>query len=210
MTSTLVAACAAKEKHHEWKDGILIDATSESRSYTYSTPVTGQVSDSGQVNLYGGTHSARVEIWTYAIDDGAFIWVATRDLRLRWDKPFKSTVNTPIKFAVEKSDVYVLDEEGKEHKLELQKKIAKTDLKPPAAGAGGLNETGTLHVISTPDSAEISVDGNFMGNAPATIKLAAGKHEIRLTLKGSREWSRSVQVTAGSDLSLPVSLEKEQ
>jgi PEGA domain len=210
IVAVLTCVATAKDKEHEWKDGLLIDATSESRSYTYSTPVTGQVSDSGQVNLYGGTQSGRVEIWTYAIDDGTFVWVATRDLRLRWDKPFKTTVNKPLKFAVEKSDVYVLDEDGKEHKLELKKKIAKTDFKMQGNAAAPPAESGTVRVTSSPDAAEIAVDGSFMGNAPSTIKLAPGKHEIRLSAKGYRDASRTLQMTSGSELNLQLVLEKEQ
>jgi len=53
----LVAVCGAKDKERQWKAGILVDAASESRSYVYSAPVTGKVDDSGNVNLYGGTHS---------------------------------------------------------------------------------------------------------------------------------------------------------
>jgi len=38
--------------------------------------------------------------------------------------------------------------------------------------------TGTIAVSSSPDNAEIYVDGSFVGNAPATLKLSPGKHTI--------------------------------
>jgi hypothetical protein len=43
------------------------------------------------------------------------------------DKPLEVTVNAPVKFAIEKGDCYLLDDEGKEHKLMVEKKILKTN-----------------------------------------------------------------------------------
>ncbi len=69
--------------------------------------------------------------------------------------------------------------------------------------------TGTIAVSSTPDGAEISVDGAFMGNAPATLKLPPGKHTIRVALSGYKEWTREITVLAGSELKLAAALEKQ-
>ena len=69
--------------------------------------------------------------------------------------------------------------------------------------------TGTIAVSSTPDNAEISVDGAFVGNAPATLKLSPGKHTIRVSLPGHKEWTREITVLAGSELKLAATLEKQ-
>ena len=69
--------------------------------------------------------------------------------------------------------------------------------------------TGTIAVSSTPDGAEISVDGAFMGNAPATLKLPPGKHVVRVALSGYKEWTREITVLAGSELKLAAALEKQ-
>src|SRR5712692_610219 len=69
--------------------------------------------------------------------------------------------------------------------------------------------TGTIAVSSTPDGGEISVDGAFMGNAPATLKLSPGKHTIRVALSGFKEWTREITVLAGSELKLAAALEKQ-
>ncbi len=68
--------------------------------------------------------------------------------------------------------------------------------------------TGTIAVSSTPEGAEISVDGAFMGNCPATLKLSPGKHAIRVALSGHKEWTRDITVLAGSELKLTATLEK--
>ena len=78
----------------------------------------------------------------------------------------------------------------------------------PAAGAA-VPATGTLEVHSTPEGAEVYVDGAFIGNAPATLKLAPGQHTIRVAQSGYKEWSREVAVQAGSDAHLSASLDKK-
>ena len=69
--------------------------------------------------------------------------------------------------------------------------------------------TGTISVSSTPDNAEISVDGAFMGNTPATLKLTPGKHTIRVVLTGYKEWTKEITVLAGSEVRLAAVLEKQ-
>ena len=69
--------------------------------------------------------------------------------------------------------------------------------------------TGTIAVSSAPDNAEISVDGAFVGNAPATLKLSPGKHTIRVSLPGYKEWAKEITVLAGSELKLAATLEKQ-
>jgi hypothetical protein len=68
---------------------------------------------------------------------------------------------------------------------------------------------GTVSLIATPDSADIYVDGQFYGNSPATLRLAAGKHTIAVKALAYKDWSRDVTVGAGSDVHLRAALDKE-
>jgi len=52
--------------------------------------------------------------------------------------------------------------------------------------------TGIVKVTSDPDGADVYVDGAFIGNAPAQLKLAPGKHTIKVTSAMYQEWSRDV------------------
>lgn len=61
----------------------------------------------------------------YEVDAGDVIYVAKRTLTRRGDKQLKLTVNTPVRFAVKKDDFYLLDEDGKQHKLSIEKKTLK-------------------------------------------------------------------------------------
>jgi len=65
-------------------------------------------------------------------------------------------------------------------------------------------------VHSTPEGAEVYADGNFVGNAPATLKLTPGQHTIRVTQSGYKEWSREIGVQAGSEAHLMASLDKQE
>jgi len=68
---------------------------------------------------------------------------------------------------------------------------AAAQLKPVATA-----ETATVTLKSTPDAADVSVDGNFMGNTPASLKLAAGKHTVKVSHAGYKDWSREITVSA--------------
>jgi hypothetical protein len=62
----------------------------------------------------------------------------------------------------------------------------------PVAPAGEAK----VHVTSSPSGGEIYVDGKFFGNTPSDLTLAAGEHVVKVTI-GGKEWSRTVQITAG-------------
>ncbi|HVM75189.1 MAG TPA: trypsin-like peptidase domain-containing protein [Candidatus Saccharimonadales bacterium] len=61
---------------------------------------------------------------------------------------------------------------------------------------------GSITITSVPDSAEIYVDGKFLGNTPATLKLPAGPHTILLKSTGFRDFTRTLELPKSSKLSL--------
>jgi hypothetical protein len=77
---------------------------------------------------------------------------------------------------------------------------------PPAVeGAQG----GTVNVLADNSGSEIYVDGSFVGNSPAKLKLASGLHTVEVKLAGHKEFRRELNVGAGSDLTLRAVLEKQ-
>ena len=60
----------------------------------------------------------------------------------------------------------------------------------------------TISITSVPDSAEIYVDGKFLGNTPATLRLPAGAHTIVLKSSGFPDYSRTLDLPKSSKLSL--------
>lgn len=74
---------------------------------------------------------------------------------------------------------------------------AATPAKPAAA---------QVAVASTPDGAEVSIDGAFVGNTPSSIELTPGDHTVAVHKKGFKEWARQIKVTGGN-ISLRAELE---
>ena len=101
-------------------------------------------------------------------------------------------------------------------RLEAAKFAAKPDASAVAQPANDTSQaataapasTGSIAVQSTPDGADVYADNAFVGNAPATLKLSAGQHTIRVTLSGFKDWSRDILVQNGSEVHLTAAMEK--
>ena len=65
-------------------------------------------------------------------------------------------------------------------------------------------------VSSEPTGGDIYIDGNFMGNAPSLIDLPVGPHTVRIEAKGQKAWSRTVNLTAGSKITIHATLDPAQ
>jgi len=55
-----------------------------------------------------------------------------------------------------------------------------------------------LSVASNPSSADIEVDGNFVGNTPSTVELDAGDHILRVSKSGYSTWERKLKANGGN------------
>jgi hypothetical protein len=74
----------------------------------------------------------------------------------------------------------------------------------PAVGS----KTGMVNVTANDDSCEIFVDGEFVGNAPAKVKLTEGAHVIEVKKSGFTDYRKQIKITEGSELSLRAVMEK--
>lgn len=73
----------------------------------------------------------------------------------------------------------------------------------PASPTGGTSTVSgpseaTVEITSTPDGADIEVDGAFRGNSPSTVTLPTGDHTITVKKSGFQNWERNVHVTSGN------------
>lgn len=75
---------------------------------------------------------------------------------------------------------------------------------PPAP-----QEPSTVIVKSTPDGAEITVDGRFMGNTPSTLQLTPGEHTVTVDRAGFRQWQRIMSVNSGGIVTIDARLEAQ-
>jgi hypothetical protein len=65
-----------------------------------------------------------------------------------------------------------------------------------------------LQFASTPDGADIEVDGSFVGNTPSDVQVAEGEHTVSVKKSGYKDWQRTLKVSGGSSLHLNADLEK--
>jgi hypothetical protein len=52
-------------------------------------------------------------------------------------------------------------------------------------------------VSSTPDGADIEIDGNFVGSTSSTVGVAAGPHLVSVKKAGFKPWERKITVSSG-------------
>jgi hypothetical protein len=69
-----------------------------------------------------------------------------------------------------------------------------TDTAPVSPDQGAAAE---LEVSSTPDGADIEIDGNFVGSTPSTVGVVAGSHQLSVKKAGFKPWERKITVSSG-------------
>jgi hypothetical protein len=97
-------------------NGTLTDS-SESWHTRSGGAVTGN-----QYGVQGAMGSHEYPIVQYTIETATYVYQVDLVLRRDREKRPAVTIKGPIKFALEKSDFYIQDEQGKQYKLVLDKK----------------------------------------------------------------------------------------
>jgi hypothetical protein len=144
----------------------------------------------------GESHAVRTGIITAGV--AAIFWPAAPVMLLMKGKDI--TVNRGVCF-----DVFT----DTPHKLTVSTGSQSANATP---GSGALSAVaapttyavpGTANVtIRCPlEGADIEIDGMFVGNTPTTIQMKEGTHEV-VVKKDFRSWTRTLQVNAGSEVSL--------
>jgi hypothetical protein len=156
------------------------------------------------------------------VEGDDMVYFTQERIRWRWSKGARVTVNGEVRYYVEGRKLHVLDDSGKEHVIEIVKQIKKempvseaSQPRPPALPAlaapsepATLVEKARLQVSSLPDSADIEIDGSFVGNTPSDVQVSEGDHTITVKKAGFKDWERKMKVTAGSSVHLNAELEK--
>jgi PEGA domain len=98
------------------------------------------------------------------------------------------------------------------HAAQIRAAVAK----PPAPATAVAsapevsNKSATIpkvSVVSTPDGADIEIDGSFVGNTPSVVELTPGEHIVIVKKSGYQPWERKLKVSGG-EIKLTAELEK--
>lgn len=81
---------------------------------------------------------------------------------------------------------------------------------PVSAGQAqpGASDSGFVTVTAEDGQSEVFADGGFVGNTPAKLKLKEGLHVIEVKRPGFKDYRREIRISAGSDLNIRASLER--
>jgi hypothetical protein len=128
LIACVVAFGGAKER--DWKAGKILDSQ-RSRYFagTVGSGTTRGTVDEGAGTYRGKTDSSSTAVYrvfeSFVIEGDMYVYLAQERLKWRWSKAANVTVNGPVKYAIEKRKLFVMDEDGKEHEMEIVKKTLR-------------------------------------------------------------------------------------
>ena len=116
------------EKQRNWQTGKVLD--SERSRYFAGTVGSSNTNGSYGNGSYNensnGSQTAVYRVYqNFVIEGDQYAYLAQEHLKWRWSKAANLTVNGTVKYAVEKRNLYVIDDDGKEHEMEIIKKTLK-------------------------------------------------------------------------------------
>ncbi len=222
ITSLILGTSSyTKDKERDWKIGRVLDT--EADTFTTYGGTTTQAKADGYGNVTATTDRST---WKHrqeavAIEGDDFIYVISCVVSFRWTKKSRLTVNKPVKYAIDNDTFFIIDDENKEHKFKVVKKIFKDNKlrnpQPPVQADDSpkavinAESNGALSPVivkSNPVGADIIVDGKYMGSTQSTLRLTPGEHVIVIEKSGYQIWRRTMVIGGGSDVSIDATLEK--
>jgi hypothetical protein len=125
----LMLGVMVKAQSRNWQTGTLLE-TEQQKVLEGSTTNRINSGSGSNGNYSGNSTSTKTDNYdtyqVFTISSGQTIYVAREHLFFPWSKPTLTTVGAPVKFAVEKNDLYVMDAEGRQHKMGIVKTALKT------------------------------------------------------------------------------------
>ncbi len=130
-TALLIAAgCSfAAESPHQWKSGTLLETEKqrvlEGSTETSNTDGTIKDKNNGKADYSQNSTTTRTDDYdnfqVYTIQGEKKTYIARERLLFPWSKPANVTVGEAVKFSVHKNTLYLLDDDGKQHKAGISK-----------------------------------------------------------------------------------------
>ena len=81
-----------------------------------------------------------------------------------------------------------------------------TSTEPPAATAPA--DQATIAFTSDPAGADISIDGEYMGSTPSSLRVKPGHHTVAVEKPGFKPWQRTLNVQPDATITVDANLEK--
>ena len=111
-----------------WQSGTLLETEKQEvrQGSTKTTKTEGTAKDKGNKTDYSQTTTSTTSddvdtFQVYTIQTDTKTYVARERLLFPWSKPANLAVGEKVKYAVEKNTLYLLDDDGKQHKAGISK-----------------------------------------------------------------------------------------
>ena len=116
------------ENSRNWQSGTLLEVEKEQvpQSTTKTSNTEGTAKNKGNKTDYSQTTTSTTTqdydtFQVYTIEGDSKTYVAREKLMFPWSKPANVAVGEKVKYAVEKNKLYLLDDDGKQHKAGISK-----------------------------------------------------------------------------------------
>jgi hypothetical protein len=123
----LIPFTASAQSRH-WHSGTLLETEKQEvhAGSTKTTTTDATAKNKGNKTDYSETsHSATSEDYdsfqVYTIQGDTKTYIARERLLFPWSKPANVSVGEKVKFAIEKNTLYLVDDDGKQHKAGISK-----------------------------------------------------------------------------------------
>lgn len=100
---------------------------------------------------------------------------------------------------------FASDETAKVKPVQEEKEEAAPEQEKPKFGKDDYKQ---VQFASTPEGAEVYVDGQFLGNTPLSIPVKDGVHNVRIFMDGYSDWNKKMTISADSKVSATLSKKK--
>jgi hypothetical protein len=78
----------------------------------------------------------------------------------------------------------------------------------PQNPVSAVSSNASLTINSSPGSADVEINGKYVGSTPSTFSLPAGDHSISIKKNGFVTWERTISLSAGGNITINAELER--
>ena len=128
MLLLIAAGAVGADNSRNWQSGTLLETEKQQvpQGTTKTSNTEGTAKNKGNKTDYSQTTTATTThdydtFQVYTIQGDSKTYVARERLNFPWSKPANITVGEKVKYAVEKNKLYLLDDDGKQHKAGISK-----------------------------------------------------------------------------------------
>ncbi len=93
--------------------------------------------------------------------------------------------------------------------LEFDQEGIKGEKETVASRGAATSDQALIKLTSSPEGADIEIDGAYAGSTPRTKRLKPGEYKIKFKKRGYKDWEKKITVAAGEEFPVHADLEQD-